>query len=376
MSKLRLSSVLVIFPIAAATYFGYRWVQSARHDRSTEIEISSDSAANSSSPKQMQAQLRVPGPSEAGSVTAPTAKSSLDMIKTITADSSSNQAYEVFVALKHWLAENPEAIGQVISVLSEPNDSSANQKRQRSILYGALAETKSQAAAEALTDLLKQAQHEDDAIQAAAALGDHKAPPPRALDVLWEHGQMTSSPSQNAAILAFGSVAHHLGSAADHMALQVLNAASAAKSPDQKVEFLAVMGNHGSVQYLPFLLQSAEDSNEDVRAAAVYGARYHNTEDAGAFISQVATKDTSNKVKAEAIRALTMQLDLRRDFARIAEIANSTANEDVQLEAARVLRAAYERSRNPEAQFAIDSILKMTKNKNVHAFISQGGVQN
>lgn len=370
MFKFRIISALTVILAVTAAFLGYRWRQAAK-PIGEERPLRQDDSVDQNMQTSTQPSLSSSSQQLAANYTEAIQKQTpMAQLIAISPDAPANHAYDVFVGLKQWLAEDPTAIGRAIETLLQPNDGTAAQKRQRSILYGALAETKNPAAAEGLLDILQQVEHEDDAIQAAAAIGDHRAPPQRALDVLWQLGSQGSSAKQNAAILAFGSVAHRLGDAADKITGQVLTAATTAQSDEQKVELLAVMGNHGSTQYLSFLKQSARDANEDIRAAAIYGFRHLNSEDAAVFVAEVAINDTSDKVKSEAVRALQMHLEERQNYSRVADIAISTSNEEIQIEVARILKSEFNRLQNSSVKIALDKILGATRSERVRVFIS------
>jgi hypothetical protein len=338
----------------------------------TPQEAAVEPRAATARPGTMSAPAKTPPDSLAGHPAVPDAKDPrppLKRLQDVTPNTPANAAYDMFLELKSWLARGPDEIEQGVQSLLEPNDGTPAQKRQRSLLYGALAETNHPAAAAGLVLLVQRAKHEDDKIQSAAALGDHRSPTEGALDVLWEASQANEGAAHNTALLAYGSVAHHLGTGAEQAPERLLAAARAASTVPGRVEVLAAMGNHGAPGYFAYLQEAAKDQVEQVRAAAVYGARFHEGDAAGAFIADVAVKDESNKVKAEALRALSTQLGTRRDYARVAQVALSSTKNEVQLDGARILRAALGRGDSPELRAALDTMRKETKNDAVRALL-------
>lgn len=368
MSQLKLVGYAVVsLSVLGAVYLAFR---PSGPDAASEASRETHSAT--ARPGTVSAPAKTPPDSLAGHAAAPDAKDPrppLRRLQDVTPNTPANAAYDLFLELKGWLSRGPDEIDQGVQSLLEPNDGTPAQKRQRSLLYGALAETNHPAAAAGLVLLVQRAKHEDDKIQSAAALGDHQSPPEGALDALWEASQANQGAAHNTALLAYGSVAHHLGAGAEQAPERLLAAARAASTVPGRVEALAAMGNHGAPGYFSYLQEAAKDQVEQVRAAAVYGARFHEGDAAGAFIADVAVKDESNRVKAEALRALSTQLATRRDYARVAQVALSSTKHEVQLDGARILRAALGRGDSPELRAALDTMRKETKNDAVRALL-------
>lgn len=314
-------------------------------------------------------------PEEAGIAEPPNELAgALQRLSSLDERTPANKTYDIFRELKAWMQRRgPEAIDQVVMLLLEPGNGSEAAKRQRSLMYGALAETDHPEAVHGLVAVLQKGLSEDDTIQAAAALGDHPQPTGAALDALWQEStRLGSGYGYNASLLAFGSVAHRLGTGGEEASQRLLAKANAVKdNSNAHLEVLAAMGNHGHVSYLSHFQETAAKGNDELRAAALYGARHIKGEQAAQFILSQALTDPSDHVKVEAMRALELQVDQRRDYLRLSQIALSSGKFEIQAEAARMLKSARGRHSGPEVQAALDQLHQQTAHPAVRAIIEQ-----
>jgi len=297
----------------------------------------------------------------------------LQRLSTIDERTPANKTFDIYRELKAWMQRRgPEAIEQVVMLLLGPGNGNEASKRQRSLLYGALAETDHPEAVHGLVTVLQKGLSEDDTIQAAAALGDHSQPTSAALDALWQaSSRLGSGYGYNASLLAFGSVAHRLAAGGEEASWRLLAKANAVKdNSNAHLEVLAAMGNHGHGSYLPHLQETAAKGNDELRAVALYGARHIKGDQAAQFIMK-ALIDPSDHVKVEAMRALELQVDQRRDYARISQLALSSGKFEIEAEAARMLKSARGRHSGPEVQAALDQLHQQTAHPAVRAIIEQ-----
>ena len=306
------------------------------------------------------------------SLRSTSASDPLATLKSIDEGTSADVAYEHFNLLKNWLGRGPSQIDQAVSLLSHPGSGSAADKRQRSLVYGALAETNSPEAASGLIKLASAAKSEDDVIQSVSAIADQRSPTQAALPTLWHAYEANSGASKHMSLLAFGSAAYHLeraGESPGDAADKLIAAYGAMPSEEGRIEILVAMGNHGSVRYFEVLKAAVRDQSDWVRRAAVYALRFHEGVEAGALLAEIATQDSDEKIKAEAIAALAMQLDQRRDFARVAKVALSSRDSSVQLSAAVILTGARARAASPEVDQAIAALRTGSSMGEVQAYL-------
>ena len=296
----------------------------------------------------------------------------LAIVESINDETSAGLAYEAFNHLKEWLARGPAQVDQAVAKLMHPGSGSTADKRQRSLVYGALAETNSPEAASGLVTLVSAASTEDDVMQAVAAIADHRSPTQAALPALWRAYETNTGPAKNMSLLAYGSAAYHLerapgapGDAAD----KLLAAYNAMPGEEGRIEILSAMGNHGSERYFEVLKAAVRDQSDSVRRAAVYALRFHPGAGAGALLVDTATQDVGEKIKAQAIEALATQLDQRRDYDRVTKVALSSRDPQVQLAAAVDLTEAKARGGNPEVDQAIAALRTGSSIGQVQAFL-------
>jgi HEAT repeat protein len=296
----------------------------------------------------------------------------LAMVELIGDQTSAAVAYEAFHHLKEWLARGPAQVDQAVAKLTHPGSGSTADKRQRSLVYGALAETNVPEAASGLVALVHGATTDDDLMQAVGAIADHRSPTQAALPALWHAYETNTGPAKNMSLLAFGSAAYHLeraagppGDAAD----KLLAAYAAMPGEEGRIEIISAMGNHGSERYFEVLKTAVRDQSELVRKAAVYALRFHSGPGAGALLADTATQDAGEKIKAQAIEALATQLDQRRDYGRVTKVALSSRDPQVQLAAAVVLTEAKARGGSPEIDQAIAALRSGSSIGQVQAFL-------
>lgn len=264
----------------------------------------------------------------------------LQELRGVTSKTANRDAYQIFQRLKERFGEYPEELVALDNVPYTQDPKNADEKRQLSIIYGALAQSKQAAAWPYLAKALAEGQSEFVGFQAVSAAADFRNAPDSAYAELSAVAKQHPVPYiRSSAQLALGSVARSNDAIAAKVQIDLLEAGEAALSQPRNMDVvLAAMGNHGSSQYLEFITKMTRHSDERVRARAVFALRGISEPEVQSLITQAAITDPATRVKEEGIKALAERAHFEEVVTSIGAIGESSRDDGIQAQAARIVK--------------------------------------
>ena len=130
------------------------------------------------------------------------------------------------------------------------------------------------------------------------------------------------------------------------------------------------MGNHGDPAYAQIVLNALANEDENVRAAAAYASRFFKGGEARRSVADLASNDTSELVKEEALKALNVELSVNRDYDQLVKVLLSSKSERVQMAGGIILSEARQRGVDHNIAKAVDHVRDTTPFKGVRDFLS------
>lgn len=324
---------VLIFGIFSMTIMGVSliYLQSIeldRHLKKTQLIMTQQSDTEKSKQETQVEQKKTELPSKPFSpMITPTGQAKIDRIlvdiKEMKSDISSKEHYALFLALKDELQKNGRNFERLreFSIFEEPTNEA--QRKQISLIYGALAQSGRIEAWPLLKEALEKGQGENIGFQAVSAVADYGALAPlEAVDSLL--GVYKSHPEtyiRNAAFLALGSIAQGRKDIAERvrpLISQKLNEARLSDPWYQVDVYLAAAGNHGDPQYVELVKKFITHSDDTIRGRVLFALRRAPLEqrtpqrhkEMVQWIGQKAAQDLSAQVQLEGLKSLSEQ-DLR-----------------------------------------------------------------
>lgn len=233
----------------------------------------------------------------------------LENISNITSDTSSRDHYQIFLELREAIYHNPNKIDLLrdFSLFEEPKTEA--EKKQISLIYGALAQSGRAEAWDIIRDGLEEGSGEFVGFQAVAAATDLGVLTPiEAYDTLL--GVFTNHKVEyirNSALLALGALSRSQPEFAKRFGPVVedrLTKQNLETPWDQIDVTLAAAGNHGDPRYVEPIKKFYHHPDDTIRGRVLFALRQIPDPEVILWIGSQAAKDLSPKVQIEGLKAL------------------------------------------------------------------------
>jgi hypothetical protein len=277
-------------------------------------------------------------------------------IKDMKPDISSKEHYALFLALTADLKVNPQNIEKLrdFDIFNEPQNEA--QKKQLSLIYGALAQSGRIEAWPLLREALERGSGETVGFQAVSAVADYGSIVPlEAVDSLLKVYSSHPEPYiRNSAFLALGSIAQGRSDIGEKVRPIISNKLLNTKISEPWYDIdviLAAAGNHGDPQYVELVKKFITHPDETIRGRVLFALRRNPAVERSTkarleiiqWIGQQASLELSAKVQLEGLKSLSEQdlkledttspiLDLETQGAQVNEAIGNIAKNARSLE--------------------------------------------
>lgn len=275
-----------------------------------------------------------------------------------------------------YLREDPLRIETIKDEILQTDKSIKNYNRKIAAIIGTIARIPDEEAEAALIDLLTASGYDEANMQSAIHIGSRKEVSKRAKKALLNSYQNSDNYElKSAAIMSYGRVGKNLLEKGqqedDQIQENLLRLYGDCTTPEQERLLLAAMGNHGALEYKESILNSLESSFEKVRTKAIYALRNFDDPKVIDTIKNSSTKDKSNEIKIQGLKALSHFKASNAKTRAIIAIAQSTSDENTEVLAARILSDQYQNEKSDKNKRALEEIFEALKSKRAKSAVER-----